>query len=130
MAMTRMAMTILKLQSCAVSPKTCPEDNNHSCRCFTPILLSCSFNAYCPPQFLAWQYRCPRLLSELEGYSADLLFLQEVESTVFDQQLQPWMQQQGYHSLFHPRRSPQGAQSKLLAAAFVIQDTIHHTATV
>lgn len=33
---------------------------------------------------------------------------QEVEQTVFDQQLQPWMQQRGYHSLFHPRRSPAG----------------------
>jgi mRNA deadenylase 3'-5' endonuclease subunit Ccr4 len=69
---------------------------------------TCSFNSYCPPQFLSWQYRYPKLLAELELYAADLLFLQEVESTVFDQQLQPWMQQRGYNSLFQPRRSPQG----------------------
>jgi mRNA deadenylase 3'-5' endonuclease subunit Ccr4 len=84
------------------------------------LLSSCrSFNAYCPPQFLAWQYRGPRLLAELESYAADLLFLQEVESTVFDQQLQPWMQQRGYHSLFHPRRSPPGTAGMLPTAGAI-----------
>ncbi|KAF6252797.1 hypothetical protein COO60DRAFT_1628447 [Scenedesmus sp. NREL 46B-D3] len=84
----------------------------HKIRMITYNILAdkySSFNAYCPPQYLAWQYRCPRLLAELEAYAADLLFLQEVESTVFDQQLRPWMQQRGYQSLFHPRRSPQGS---------------------
>lgn len=73
-----------------------------------PPCLPCSFNAYCPPQFLAWQYRYPRLLAELEAYAADLLFLQEVEESMFQEQLQPRLQQRGYSSLFHPRRNPQG----------------------
>jgi hypothetical protein len=102
------------MQACSRRVSCCGLDASHAPQnarfqvSFAPS-LPCSFNAYCPPQFLAWQYRCPRLLAELESYAADLLFLQEVESTVFDQQLQPWMQQRGYSSLFHPRRSPQGA---------------------
>ncbi|WIA09735.1 hypothetical protein OEZ85_009114 [Tetradesmus obliquus] len=98
-------------QPCSRRPGDVPA-GAHKIRMVTYNILAdkySSFNAYCPPQFLAWQYRYPRLLAELEAYAADLLFLQEVEESVFQEQLQPRLQQRGYSSLFHPRRSPQGS---------------------
>ncbi len=37
-----------------------------------------SYHAYCPPQFLDWQYRRERIQAELERYDSDIIFLQEV----------------------------------------------------
>lgn len=56
---------------------------------------------YCAPEHLSWNYRWPLIASELERYDADLYCLQEVESGMYQHQLQPWMQQHGYGSLFY-----------------------------
>ncbi|PNH02578.1 Glucose-repressible alcohol dehydrogenase transcriptional effector [Tetrabaena socialis] len=35
-----------------------------------------SYNSYCPPQFLAWEYRRELVLRELEAHRADVVALQ------------------------------------------------------
>lgn len=44
---------------------------------------------HCPAQFLTMDYRKHLLLKELIGYNADLICLQEVDSSVFDKHLEP-----------------------------------------
>jgi hypothetical protein len=69
------------------------------------VLPTCS-NAYCPQEYLQWQYREPRIISELQHYSADLLCLQEVETSFYDKLL-PQMQQQGYGGTYQSRVLPE-----------------------
>ena len=44
---------------------------------------------HCPPQYLTMDYRKHLLLKELLGYNADLICLQEVDSSEFDRHLAP-----------------------------------------
>eukprot|EP00878_Enallax_costatus_P038967 GHUV01044471.1.p1 GENE.GHUV01044471.1~~GHUV01044471.1.p1 ORF type:complete len:279 (+),score=66.96 GHUV01044471.1:521-1357(+) len=86
-----------------------PVSQAHQVRVLTYNILADKykrFHPYCPPEYLDWSYRYPRILQELQSYSPDILCLQEVEQTVYDSHLQPWMQQQGYCSLYQPRRTP------------------------
>lgn len=44
---------------------------------------------HCPPQYLSMDYRRHLLLKELLGYNADLICLQEVDSSIFSKHLVP-----------------------------------------
>jgi CCR4-NOT transcription complex subunit 6 len=68
----------------------------------------CRYHSYCPNQYLEWRYRLPHIAAELLHYNADILCLQEVETPVFQQQLEPLFHERGYVGLHHPRPSPPG----------------------
>mmetsp|Transcript_13036 Transcript_13036/g.39493 ORF Transcript_13036/g.39493 Transcript_13036/m.39493 type:complete len:591 (+) Transcript_13036:158-1930(+) len=55
---------------------------------------------YCPPWVLGWQYRKQNLLKELLQYSADILCLQEVQSTHFTSFWAPELDKAGYTAIF------------------------------
>ena len=73
----------------------------HFCCC-----LCCSHHSYCPHKHLDWRYRIPRIAAELLHSNTDILCLQEVETPVFQEQLQPFLGERGYQGLHHPRPSP------------------------
>ncbi|GLC57141.1 hypothetical protein PLESTB_001191800 [Pleodorina starrii] len=54
-----------------------------------------NYNSYCPPQFLAWEYRRAGVLREMDHLAADLLGLQECDKAFFRGELQGWMSQRG-----------------------------------
>ena len=49
---------------------------------------------------LQWQYRRQLILKELQQYNADIVCLQEVQSTSFHEDLKPEMDKRGYDSVF------------------------------
>lgn len=52
------------------------------------------------PYVLLWQYRVQLILRELELYSADIVCLQEVQSTSFHEDLLPAMDKLGFDAVF------------------------------
>ncbi|KAL4854213.1 Glucose-repressible alcohol dehydrogenase transcriptional effector [Chlorella vulgaris] len=60
--------------------------------------------SYCPPQFLAWQYRKQRCVETLLELRPDIVCLQEVERPFFENELEPLFQQHGYEALYYSRR--------------------------
>jgi len=55
---------------------------------------------YCPPYALAIDYRIQLILKELQGYNADILCLQEVDSKVFNTYLEPTFARLGFSGVF------------------------------
>lgn len=72
---------------------------------------------------LVWESRLPRLLSELEGYGADIVCLQEVEREAFSRDLVPGLAKLGYFGAGYADRDsdaavaamPQGSRSNGVA---------------
>lgn len=52
------------------------------------------------PHALLWQYRRQLILQELELYNADIVCLQEVQSTSFHEDLRPEMDKRGFDAVF------------------------------
>lgn len=52
------------------------------------------------PHALLWQYRRQLILQELELYNADVVCLQEVQSTSFHEDLRPEMDKRGFDAVF------------------------------
>lgn len=52
------------------------------------------------PHALLWQYRRQLILQELELYDADIVCLQEVQSTSFHEDLRPEMDKRGFDAVF------------------------------
>ncbi|KAM9294334.1 protein angel homolog 1 [Gastrophryne carolinensis] len=59
---------------------------------------------HCPPEILAWEYRWPNLLKELQHWGADVLCLQEVQEDHYRAQVQPSLSALGY-SCHYKRRT-------------------------
>ena len=55
---------------------------------------------YCPPFALHWPYRRANLLRELLSYNADIMCLQEVQSTHFTDFFAPELARAGYTAIF------------------------------
>mmetsp|Transcript_2977 Transcript_2977/g.4798 ORF Transcript_2977/g.4798 Transcript_2977/m.4798 type:complete len:783 (-) Transcript_2977:1199-3547(-) len=51
---------------------------------------------YCPPPFLEADYRRQLVLAELVAYKADLILLQEVDSSAFTSYFEPLLRRHGY----------------------------------
>jgi hypothetical protein len=51
----------------------------------------------------AWHHRWPLIQRQIRELDVDCLCCQEVQEDIFEQHLQPYMAQQGYDSLHHPR---------------------------
>ncbi|GIM10440.1 hypothetical protein Vretimale_13991 [Volvox reticuliferus] len=62
-----------------------------------------SYNSYCPPKFLDWEYRRAGLLRELDHLRADVVGLQECDMEFFNQELTEWMAQRGIRGQFLER---------------------------
>ena len=58
---------------------------------------------YCKPEALNVEYRQCLVVSELLGYHADVVCLQEVGSKMFNQFLLPALQERGYGGCFQPK---------------------------
>ena len=63
---------------------------------------------YCDPEALNVEYRQCLIVSELLGYHADVLCLQEVGTKVFKQFLLPALQEKGYGGCFQPKSGQVG----------------------
>jgi len=55
---------------------------------------------YCPPYALNIDYRIQLILKELDGYRADVLCLQEVDTKIFNGYLEPTFARFGFSSIF------------------------------
>lgn len=58
---------------------------------------------YCPPYALAMDYRKQLLIREILGYHSDIMCLQEVDSKIFDLDLQPLFLQESYSGTFQQK---------------------------
>lgn len=58
---------------------------------------------YCPPYALAMDYRKQLLVREILGYHSDIMCLQEVDSKIFDLDLQPLFAQETYSGTFQQK---------------------------
>ncbi|CAL1533474.1 unnamed protein product [Lymnaea stagnalis] len=76
---------------------------------------------YCPSHALDMDYRKHLLLKEIIGYQADLLCLQEVDASIFSNQLTPAFRSLGYICLFRPK----AGQVSEGCANFVREDKFH-----
>ncbi|XP_034018516.1 protein angel homolog 2 isoform X2 [Thalassophryne amazonica] len=95
-----------------------PEDSkafDFSVLCYNILsqdLLEDNLSLYwhCDPAILAWEYRLPRLLAEIQLYDADILCLQEVQEDHYEKQIKPALQAQGYQCEYKKRtgRKPDG----------------------
>eukprot|EP00210_Caulerpa_lentillifera_P002658 g2538.t1 len=82
------------------------EDRNPKIKAVTYNILAqnCAFHEeirFCPRELLEWKLRKKRLQNELENYDADLLCLQDVERSIYYQQLEPWFLENGYEGIFY-----------------------------
>ncbi|CAH0404752.1 unnamed protein product [Chilo suppressalis] len=104
-------------------PGTCPFETRHkftneklkhrSFRCVTYNILAdlycdsdftrTSLHPYCPPYALHIDYRKLLIFKELQGYNADIICLQEVDSKIFNHHLQPLMKNEGLNGLFYKK---------------------------
>ncbi|CAK7347136.1 unnamed protein product [Dovyalis caffra] len=64
------------------------------------IYASRDMYSYCPTWALAWEYRRKNLLQEIDGYGADILCLQEVQSDHFEDFLKPELTKRGYAVMY------------------------------
>jgi CCR4-NOT transcription complex subunit 6 len=61
-------------------------------------------HGYCPSWALKWnEYRKPRVLKELLEYSSDIICLQEVEVSAYEDALKTEMLNNGYKGYFKPK---------------------------
>lgn len=58
---------------------------------------------YCPPYALAIDYRKQLFMKEILGYNGDIVCLQEVDSKIFDLDLQPLLRMSDYVGTFKPK---------------------------
>lgn len=56
--------------------------------------------SYCPQPFLAWSYRSRLMLEEIVQYKADIVSLQEVQSSVYENHVKPFFRAIGYESFY------------------------------
>ncbi|CAG10641.1 unnamed protein product, partial [Tetraodon nigroviridis] len=59
--------------------------------------------AHCPWQALDWNYRCRRILLEIQKWAPDILCLQEVQENHFYQHVYPVLSQLGYSCAYKRR---------------------------
>ncbi|CAG5021619.1 unnamed protein product [Parnassius apollo] len=105
------------------SPGPCPFETRHlftstklkdsSFRCISYNILADLYcdsdftrtvlHPYCPPYALQIDYRKQLILKELQGYNADIICLQEVDSKVFNNSLQPFLGSEGFSGLFYKK---------------------------
>lgn len=69
---------------------------------------------YCPPYALAYDYRKQLIIREILGYHSDLICLQEVDSKVFQFDLEPLLKIAGFDGTFQQK----GASGEGLATFF------------
>ncbi|MEW5311624.1 MAG: hypothetical protein WDW38_003323 [Sanguina aurantia] len=62
------------------------------------------WHSLCPPALLAWDHRGAAIEEELRAYDCDIVCLQEVQLDIYEQQLLPSMQGQGYDGMFAARQ--------------------------
>lgn len=75
---------------------------------FTVLTYNILADLYCTSQqfpssetfSLQWQYRRQLILKELAMYDADIVCLQEVQSTSFHEDLKPEMERRGFDTVF------------------------------
>eukprot|EP00008_Paramoeba_atlantica_P009434 CAMPEP_0201490982 /NCGR_PEP_ID=MMETSP0151_2-20130828/28204_1 /ASSEMBLY_ACC=CAM_ASM_000257 /TAXON_ID=200890 /ORGANISM="Paramoeba atlantica, Strain 621/1 / CCAP 1560/9" /LENGTH=515 /DNA_ID=CAMNT_0047877159 /DNA_START=187 /DNA_END=1730 /DNA_ORIENTATION=- len=61
-------------------------------------------HGYCPAWALKWnEYRKPRVIKELLEHSSDIICLQEVEVSAYEDSLRPEMLAKGYKGYFKPK---------------------------
>lgn len=58
---------------------------------------------YCPQWALSWEYRKKGILDEIKHYGADVITLQEVETSQFYAFFLPELKREGYEGLFAPK---------------------------
>ena len=59
---------------------------------------------YVPSWFLHWDYRKQMILHEILSYDADIVCLQEVESSQYEQYFKPQLRMRAnYESMFSPK---------------------------
>nr|CAD7204832.1 unnamed protein product [Timema douglasi] len=58
---------------------------------------------YCPSWALTWEYRKKGILDEIRHYSADIISLQEVETSQFYNFFLPELKRDGYDGIFSPK---------------------------
>ena len=66
-----------------------------------------SWYSYCPPDLLSKERRMPMLAAEILAYDADIVCLQEVESSVFYKFLRPLFESRGYRGFYGKKISQQ-----------------------
>ncbi|GIL59916.1 hypothetical protein Vafri_14576 [Volvox africanus] len=62
-----------------------------------------SYNSYCPPKFLDWEYRRAGVLRELAHLGGDVVGLQECDLDFFNEELKDWMALRGIRGQFLER---------------------------
>ncbi|KAL4445318.1 hypothetical protein ABPG77_011143 [Micractinium sp. CCAP 211/92] len=74
--------------------------------------------AHCPPQYLDPDYRRPLVLSELLGFKADIMCLQEVDEKAFSAYLEPQLEAEGYRGLYTNKAGKAGFSVREGSATF------------
>lgn len=74
---------------------------------------------YCIPEALNVDYRQCLVVSELLGYHADVMCLQEVGTKVFKQFLLPALQEKGYGGCFQPKSGQVGTKFGTSNAVYI-----------
>jgi len=65
---------------------------------------------YCHPRYLSWNYREANLYSEIRGYHAEVVCLQELEKQHYDNYFYPKLALIGYSGVFYPKQKDQSQQ--------------------
>lgn len=115
-----MPVDVVSTTTVIPGPGDCPFDRRHlftesytnpgKFRCMSYNLLADAYAAsnyaktvlfsYCPEHALDMAYRKQLFIKEILGYKTDLMFLQEVDCKVFNQDLQPILRSHGYCGSF------------------------------
>lgn len=69
------------------------------------------------PYALLWQYRRQLILQELELYNADIICLQEVQSTSFHEDLRPEMDKRGFDAVFKKKTQVRSIAVRVVCSA-------------
>lgn len=111
------------------------EDCNPKIKAVTYNILAqnCAFHEEvrtCPRELLEWELRRKRLQKELIDYDADLLCLQDVERSIYHQQLEPWFLENGYEGIYYckPPETEEGFQDGV--ALFYKASIFHRVSSV
>jgi CCR4-NOT transcription complex subunit 6 len=67
------------------------------------LLMQRQLYGYCPTWALDWEHRKDKLLQEIVQCGADIICLQEVETSQFHAYFAPELRANGYEGVFHPK---------------------------
>ena len=74
--------------------------------CDNPALAQ--YYKHVPKRFLSWEYRCSLLFEQIRQFQCDVVCLQEIEFSLFDDTMKPIFESLGYASTVQSKKAKGG----------------------